>query len=261
MRNSSETHSEPAESRIVAIEAKGLSKNYGSGADSLAVLSELDCTIYCGEIIGIVGVSGVGKTTLLHILGAIDRPTKGTVFHFGQDTFALDDEQRSAFRNKRLGFVFQMHHLLPEFSAIENVMMPCLIAGADHKEAMKSSVRVLDEFGLLHRKDHKAGELSGGESQRVALARAMVKEPEMLMADEPTGNLDPHTGEKVAQLLFDLNERHKTTTVIVTHDLALASRFNRTFGLFDGKLKQMSSHELFDAFASSAGAHRDAPLL
>lgn len=240
----------PAKDNMIAIEAKGLSKTYGIGAECIKVLSELDCVIYHGEIIGIVGVSGVGKTTLLHILGALDRPSKGTVLHFGEDTFALNDDQRSAFRNKRLGFVFQLHHLLPEFSAIENVMMPCLIAGASHKEAMEKAANILEELGLFHRKDSKPGELSGGESQRVALARAMAKEPEILMADEPTGNLDPHTGEKVAQLIFELNKRHKTTTVIVTHDLALASRFHRTFGLFDGKLKQMSSHELFDAITS-----------
>jgi lipoprotein-releasing system ATP-binding protein len=227
-----------------AIRVQGISKTYVRNKVKVDILTNIDCTIYKGEVVGIVGASGVGKTTLLHIIGALDRPTTGNVLHFGKDISALSDEELSRFRNKTLGFVFQFHHLLPEFSAIENVMMPCLIAGMRREDAIKMADAILTEMGIASRRDHRVEELSGGEQQRVALARAMVKQPAILLADEPTGNLDEHTGERVAELIFEMNRRHGTTTVIVTHNLALAARMNRIIGLGEGKARELSSDEL-----------------
>lgn len=230
--------------RPAAIELQGISKTYIRNSVRVETLTNIDCTIGKGELVAIVGASGVGKTTLLHLMGALDRPTSGTVLHFGQDLSTLSDEELSRFRNKTLGFVFQFHHLLPEFTAMENVIMPCLIAAMDRTTAVNMADEILSEMGLAHRRDHRIEELSGGEQQRVALARAMVKRPVILLADEPTGNLDEHTGERIAELIFDMNRRHGTTTVIVTHNLALAARMDRIIGLVEGKAMELSHEEL-----------------
>ncbi len=227
-----------------AIELQGISKTYIHNNVRVETLANIDCTIKKGELVAIVGASGVGKTTLLHLMGALDRPTSGTILHFGQDISALSDEELSRFRNKTLGFVFQFHHLLPEFTAIENIIMPCLIAAMDKTEAMNMADEILSEMGLANRRDHRIEELSGGEQQRVALARAMVKRPVILLADEPTGNLDEHTGGHIAELIFDMNRRHGTTTVIVTHNLTLAARMDRIIGLVKGKTMELSHEEL-----------------
>lgn len=227
-----------------AIELQGISKTYIRNSVRVETLTNINCTIGKGELVAIVGASGVGKTTLLHLMGALDRPTSGAVLHFGRDISKLSDEELSEFRNKTLGFVFQFHHLLPEFTAMENVIMPCLIAAMDKTEAVNMANEILSEMGLVNRRDHRIEELSGGEQQRVALARAMVKRPAILLADEPTGNLDEHTGEHIAELIFDMNRRHGTTTVIVTHNLALAARMDRIIGLVEGKAMEVSHEEL-----------------
>lgn len=227
-----------------AIQLQGVSKTYIRNSVRVDTLTNIDCTISQGELVGIVGASGVGKTTLLHLMGALDRPTSGRILHFGQDMFALSDEELSKFRNQTLGFVFQFHHLLPEFTALENVMMPCLISYMNRAQAARMAYDILEEMGLANRSEHRVEELSGGEQQRVALARAMVKRPAILLADEPTGNLDEHTGERIAELIQDMNRRHGTTTVIVTHNLALAARMDRIIGLAEGKAVEVSHSEL-----------------
>jgi len=198
------------------------------------VLKGVDLTFIHGEGAAIVGASGVGKTTLLHILGTLERPTSGKVLFEGRDIFTLNDIELARFRNREIGFVFQFHHLLPEFNALENVMMPCLIAGFSKKEASLRAEEVLVSVGLKERL-HKPGELSGGEQQRVAVARAVVLEPKILLADEPTGNLDTKTGESVFELLQELNQTKKVTLVVVTHNLRLAQKLNRQIQLIDGK--------------------------
>ena len=231
----------------MAIAIKGLSKTYSTDNGLvLNVLRDLDCDIHAGEVIGIVGASGVGKTTFLHILGTLEPPTSGAVLHFGQDIFSWSDTELSRFRNEQLGFVFQFHYLLPEFTAVENVMMPCLVAEMERKPARDMALEILQELGLEKKAGFKIGQLSGGEQQRIAFARAMVRHPKLLLADEPTGNLDEHTGEKVADLIFSLNERYNTTTVVVTHNLALAIRMKRCLGLVDGKVVELTPAELKD---------------
>lgn len=232
------------QSRKAVLEVKSLKKEYGSSVRPLEVLRNISCTVYKGEIVGIVGASGVGKTTLLHILGTLDRPTAGEIKHFGKDVFTFPDQKLSGFRNQEIGFVFQFHHLLPEFSALENVMMPHLISGTPKSEASRLAEAILYELGLADRLTHKVSLLSGGEQQRVALARAMVKNPRLLLADEPTGNLDEKTGEKVAELLFAVNKRYNTTAVIVTHDLSLARRMDRCLGLMEGKAVELKPEDL-----------------
>ncbi len=228
------------------LEVKGLRKVYQDSAKSIEVLRNISCKVYKGEIVGVVGASGVGKTTLLHILGTLDRPTAGEVKHFGKDVFNYPDQMLSGFRNQEIGFVFQFHHLLPEFTALENVMMPHLISGAARSEALKLAEAMLCELGLEDRLMHRVSLLSGGEQQRVALARAMVKNPRLLLADEPTGNLDEKTGRKVAELLFNVNRRYETTAVIVTHDLSLAKRMDRCLGLMEGKAVELMSDDLHE---------------
>ncbi len=227
-----------------ALEVTGLKKSYSDSAKTIEVLRNISFTVYKGEIVGIVGASGVGKTTLLHILGTLDKPTAGDVQHFGQNVFDYSDQMLSTFRNDEIGFVFQFHHLLPEFSAIENVMMPYLISGMDRAKAKEHSTTLLCELGLGERLEHQVSLLSGGEQQRVALARAMVKRPKLLLADEPTGNLDEKTGEKVADSLFDLNRRYQTTAIIVTHDLSLARKMDRCLGLMEGKAIELMPEDL-----------------
>ncbi len=225
---------------------KGLKKVFSNDWIEVQVLKDVHCQIHSGELVGIVGASGVGKTTFLHILGTLDRPSSGAVFHFGQNVFDWDDRKLSRFRNKEIGFVFQYHHLLPEFTALENVMMPCILSGMSRADARARAQKVLIELGLEHRLSHRPGSMSGGEQQRVALARAMVQEPRILLADEPTGNLDEKTGEKVAELIFSLNHRYGTTVVIVTHDLSLACKMDRCLGLIDGKAIALQKEDLKD---------------
>jgi len=207
-----------------------------SGPEALHVLESIDLDVRKGEMLAIVGASGVGKSTLLHILGALDRPTSGKVFYGDVDVFSMDNGRIARFRNERVGFVFQFHHLLPEFSAIENVMMPALIRRTDRAEAAKAAERILHEVGLGARLHHRPGELSGGEQQRVAVARALILKPDVVLADEPTGNLDTHTGEAVHDLLLSINKQQGITFVIVTHNDKLALRADRVLRMAEGRL-------------------------
>lgn len=220
-------------------QAKGIGKYY-NGNHRLEVLKSLDLDLHTGEMIAIVGASGTGKTTLLHILGALDRPTSGSLLYQGRDVFQLSNQELSALRNRTVGFVFQFHHLLPEFSALENVMMPGLIAGIPHLEIEDKAQDLLARVSLQDRTTHKVGELSGGEQQRVAFARAMVMSPTLLLADEPTGNLDPKTGDKVFGLMLELNASLALTMVMVTHNLKLAAQMDRCLSLTDGKLHEVT---------------------
>ncbi len=217
------------------IRATGLSKAYGDG-HRIDVLVDLDLEVAAGETVAIVGQSGVGKSTLLHILGTLDQPSGGQVLFDGVDIFKLSEREQATFRNREVGFIFQFHHLLPDFSALENVMMPALIRGVSAGEAEGRARAVLERVGLGERLTHKPGELSGGEQQRVAVARAVALSPRAILADEPTGNLDPATGAEVHALLMDLNRDHNITLVIVTHNDDLARLVHRTLRLQNGKL-------------------------
>lgn len=218
------------------IRARDLAKVYRSGDASLVVFEHLDLDVYRGEMLALVGESGAGKSTLLHLLGGLDRPSEGTIHYEGREISRLSDSERADFRNREIGFVWQIHYLLPEFSALENVMMPLLIRGWTHERAAAESRARLEEVGLGARAWHRAGELSGGEQQRVVLARALVGKPSILLADEPTGNLDFRTGEMIFQLLASLHESHRLTSVLVTHNLAFAQRCHRTLNLEKGGL-------------------------
>jgi lipoprotein-releasing system ATP-binding protein len=209
-----------------------------SGPEALHVLNGIDLDIQKGEMLAIVGASGVGKSTFLHILGGLDRPTSGRVLFGDADVFSLDANRLARFRNERVGFVFQFHHLLPEFSALENVMMPALIRRTGRSEAAEAASGMLKEVGLGGRLHHRPGELSGGEQQRVAVARALVLKPDVVLADEPTGNLDMHTGEAVHDLLLSINKQKGTTFVIVTHNDKLAVRAHRVLRMTEGRLIQ-----------------------
>ena len=219
------------------LETHGLEKEFTTGEGSISVLRGLGLTVGRGECIAIVGQSGVGKSTLLHVLGTLDRPTRGTVLFEGEDVFAKSPEELARFRNESLGFVFQFHHLLPEFSAVENVMMPGLLRGIPTGAIEARAESILDEVDLTHRLGHPVGKLSGGERQRVAVARALVLDPPLLLADEPTGNLDPETGERVGDLLLELNRARGTALVIVTHNAVLADRMGRCLVLESGGLR------------------------
>jgi len=218
------------------IQVRGLHKVFKKEGAEIHALKGIDITVQRGEMVVIVGASGAGKTTLLHILGTLDRPSRGEVLYQGEDVFSRTEESLAEFRNREIGFVFQFHHLLPEFNALENTMMPALIQGMDRKEARERAEKILTEVGLKERIWHKPGELSGGEQQRVAVARALVLRPTILLADEPTGNLDSKTGEKIIQLIFSLNESRGITLVIVTHNEVLARRFPRQIYLADGRV-------------------------
>lgn len=220
------------------LSARGLTKTYGSGGKLVEVLRSVDFAVNKGETVAIVGASGVGKSTLLNILGALDRPTSGEVLYKSEPLFRYDDKKLAAFRNRFVGFVFQFHHLLPEFTALENVMLPALIGGGDFKAAADRAKELLSEVGLGKRLSHKPGELSGGEQQRTAIVRAMAQSPEVILADEPTGNLDTRTGEEVFEILLGLNKSQGTTMVIVTHNEKLASRLDRRLKMVDGNLRE-----------------------
>jgi len=222
----------------VAIHALGLEKVFGADPERIELFRDLDLVIRQGERLAIVGASGVGKSTLLHILGTLDRPTSGKVLYGAKDVFQLSDRDRAQFRNRRIGFVFQFHHLLPEFNALENTMMPGLIAGLPKSEIKEKALALLLRLGLEARLRHKAGQLSGGEQQRVAVARALVMQPSVFLADEPSGNLDTRTGRNLHELLVHLNEELGVTMVVVTHNPELASMMHRLLRLADGRLRQ-----------------------
>jgi lipoprotein-releasing system ATP-binding protein len=220
------------------LEAKGVFRSFQTGSVILDVLKGVDLEIYQGEIVALIGPSGSGKSTLLHILGALDRPDKGSVNLDSVKVFSLNDKELAHLRNRTVGFVFQFHHLMPEFSALENVMMPKLIAGEGIKSIENKAIELLDEVGLKDRKDHKPGELSGGEQQRVAVARALINDPKIVIADEPSGNLDRSTAESLHNLILELNRNRNQTFVLATHNLELAQRANRIFKLKDGQVEQ-----------------------
>jgi lipoprotein-releasing system ATP-binding protein len=219
------------------LEVKDLCKTYGDGEQKVEVLKGISLTLNKGETVALLGASGAGKSTLMHIVGALDRPSSGSVTFAGEDLFAKSESQLAVFRNRAIGFVFQFHHLLPEFTALENVMMPALINGMPRPDAVLKARSILEEVGLGHRVAHKPGELSGGEQQRVAVARALVMEPQLLLADEPTGNLDMHTSESIHQLFEDLHDRRGLSLLVVTHNERLAVRTMRQIRMLDGRIQ------------------------
>lgn len=225
------------ETKPFFFEARDIHKEYRNHG-SLQVLSGVNLQLSAREMVAVVGASGTGKTTLLHILGGLDRPTRGKLLYKGEDVLAKTDNELSLFRNRVIGFVFQAHHLLPEFNALENVLLPGLIAGRERTALNRQGRYLLDRVGVLDRASHKVGELSGGEQQRVALARALIMEPAVLLADEPTGNLDPATGQKVFALIRELSVTLSLATVMVTHNLDLARRMDRCLTLKEGRLGQ-----------------------
>ena len=218
------------------LEVRDLYKSYGNGSAKVEVLKGIDLTIAAGDTVALVGPSGAGKSTLLHLMGTIDRPSAGEVLFDGEDIFALADQPLASFRNRSIGFVFQFHHLLPEFSALENVMMPLLIGRTKRSLAEDTARGLLNDVGLSHRITHRPGELSGGEQQRVAIARALVRSPRILLADEPTGNLDMKTSEEVHALLYSIQQQTGISLVIVTHNERLAAGMGRTVRIVDGRI-------------------------
>lgn len=216
--------------------AENVTKVFRSGESDLVVLDHVSFEVAPGERLALVGESGAGKSTLLHLLGGLDRPTSGTIYYKAKDISGLGDSDLADFRNRAVGFVWQIHYLLPEFTALENVMMPLLIRGRSHAEAASASRARLEEVGLGARTGHRAGELSGGEQQRVVLARALVGDPSVLLADEPTGNLDVRTGEMIFDLLTSLHRSHQLTSIFVTHNLSFARRCDRILRLEGGIL-------------------------
>jgi lipoprotein-releasing system ATP-binding protein len=218
------------------IQLHDLSKTFIKDGNRIEVLKELNFNIEQGQSLAILGVSGSGKSTLIHILGALDHPTSGTVLFDDVNVFEWTEKKLADFRNRKIGFVFQFHNLLPEFSCLENTMMPAMIQGLPHREAKERAELILNEVGLSNRLTHKPGELSGGEQQRVAVARALINEPEIILADEPTGNLDTETGKKIEDLLVRFNQTKEITLIVVTHNKSLADRMSQSIGLKDGKI-------------------------
>ncbi len=221
----------------VLLQAANLHKSYGTEENPVQVLRRVNLDITAGEMLAIVGASGSGKTTLLQILGCLDVPDKGELYFAGQDLTTLSENKMAAHRNKNIGFIFQFHYLLPEFSALENVMMPGLIAGLSGRKLEDDAQQLLEQVGLGHRLTHRSGELSGGEQQRVALARALIMQPALLLADEPTGNLDSGSGQQVFDLLTELCRTRKMSVVMVTHNMELAASMDRCLTLKDGQLE------------------------
>jgi lipoprotein-releasing system ATP-binding protein len=216
------------------LEAREIRKTYPSGTQTIHVLKGVNMSVGAGEMVAIMGPSGVGKSTLLHMLGALDRPDSGQVIAAGVDVFGLADAEVAGFRNRTFGFVFQFHHLLPELTALENVMMPCVISGMEMAHAEDRARRLLKEVGLSARVGHLPRQMSGGEQQRVAVARALVMEPQVVLADEPSGNLDPDNAAALHDLIWKLRDSHGRSFVIVTHNIDLAGRADRALKLFDG---------------------------
>jgi len=224
-------HGHPELVRVVQ-----MTKEFTHGTGVLPVLQDVSLTLGRGEMVAIIGASGAGKSTLLHCLGTLDLPTSGQILFDGVDIVQLPPPELARFRNRTIGFVFQFHHLLPEFTALENVAMPAMIARVPQREAKALARTMLDAVGMSHRLGHRPGELSGGEQQRVAIARALVMRPKLLLADEPTGNLDTRTSQEVHRLLFQLNEEHRITMLVVTHNMDLARQMPRTIRMADGRL-------------------------
>ncbi|MCE2451964.1 MAG: ABC transporter ATP-binding protein [Nitrospinae bacterium] len=220
------------------IVTRGLEKSYAMGSGEVMALSGVDLDVGHGEMLAIMGVSGAGKTTLLHILGALDRPTKGEVILEGKSLHERSEVELARLRNQYVGFVFQFHHLLPEFSGLENVMIPGLLRGARKKEVEEQAKDLLSRMGLADRWNHRPGELSGGEQQRVAIARALINNPSVVLADEPTGNLDSSTAETIFELLREINERSGQTILVATHNASMAERMDRVIAVVDGKIAQ-----------------------
>ncbi len=222
------------------IRAEGLAKTYAEGSLHTPVFDGLDISVAAGETVAILGASGAGKSTLLHLLGGLDTPTAGEVYVAGQKMSALSDAARGQLRNRALGFVYQFHHLLPEFTALENVMLPVLLGGAKVDDARTRASTLLESVGLGHRVGHKPGELSGGERQRTAVARALVNKPGCVLGDEPTGNLDEKTAATVFEQMLELNRAERTSLVLVTHDRRLAKRLDRVLELHEGRLREVA---------------------
>lgn len=218
------------------LQVKDVYKSFTLGNQTVEVLNGINLTLHRGEMLAMVGESGAGKSTFLHILGTLDRPTHGTVLYEGQDVFRLSENELAEFRNQRIGFVFQFHHLLPEFTALENTYLPALMQKRPQGEMLEHATTLLSEVGLGHRLHHKPGELSGGEQQRVAVARALIQNPDLVLADEPTGNLDAHTGEAIFELLRSLNQKRGTAFIIVTHNERLSGQADRLIHVVDGKI-------------------------
>jgi lipoprotein-releasing system ATP-binding protein len=228
----------PMSGRLIS--GRDLAKSFRNGDVSIDVLKGIDLDLRAGETVAIVGASGIGKSTLLHILGTLDRPDSGTLLYQGENVLHYDDFKLAEFRNKAVGFVFQFHHLLPEFSALENAMMPALINGFSKLQAGKAAQEILVRVGLQDRLHQRVGKLSGGEQQRVALARALVLRPAILLADEPTGNLDKKNSDQVHQLVLELNQELSMTLVVVTHNLELASYMSRCVTIIEGRLQDVN---------------------
>jgi lipoprotein-releasing system ATP-binding protein len=220
--------------------AEKIRKSFITSNERIDILKDINLSLTPGETLGIIGASGIGKSTLLHILGTIDRPDDGFLWFENENIFVLDDTRLAKFRNQTIGFVFQFHHLLPEFSALENAMMPALINGASSKVGTEAAEKILIRVGLKDRLHHRANELSGGEQQRVALARALILKPRLLLADEPTGNLDQAHGDKVHELLLELNAEIGMTMIIVTHNMDLAALMSRQVTIDNGKLVEIN---------------------
>jgi lipoprotein-releasing system ATP-binding protein len=218
---------------------KNLRKFFITNRHRVEVLKDLSLELRCQDTLSVVGASGTGKSTLLHILGTLDRPSSGQVLFEGQNVFDQTSQEMAGFRNQRIGFVFQFHHLLPEFTALENTMMPVLIAGGSKKEAREKGEEILTQLGLKDRLVHRIGELSGGEQQRVAIARALIRSPQLILADEPTGNLDRKTGEQIIDVFMQLNREKGITFLMVTHNLELSRRFNRKVEIIDGQAMEI----------------------
>ncbi|MEE9120102.1 MAG: ABC transporter ATP-binding protein [Syntrophobacteria bacterium] len=221
------------------LQVKGLYKHFGSGERRVDVLRGIDLTLEGQESIAVVGASGVGKSTLLHILGTLERPSDGEVTYGGVNVFDFHEQQLAAYRNRTIGFVFQFHHLLSEFTALENCMLPALIGRKNKRESKERAEFILDLVGLSHRLQHRVGELSGGEQQRVAVARALVLSPQVLLADEPTGNLDTKSSRNLHELLLSLNQEKKVSLVVVTHNMELAGMMQRQLQMKDGLLNEI----------------------
>ncbi len=235
---------EPMQHGDEVIRAEALAKTYAEGRMRTPVFNGLSLSVTAGETVAIIGASGAGKSTLLHLLGGLDTPTAGEVFVAGQAMSGLSDSQRGKLRNQALGFVYQFHHLLPEFTALENVMMPVLLGGDSVPAASTRARALLESVGLGHRMDHKPGELSGGERQRAAVARALVNRPACVLGDEPTGNLDDKTAATVFELMLELNRAHHTSLVLVTHDRSLARKLDRVLELREGRLHALAHSQV-----------------
>ncbi len=220
------------------VEAQNLHKIYNHSTKELHVLKGIDLKVEKGEVVSILGPSGAGKSTLLHLLGGLDRPTEGRVYLEGVDLYNISDEVRAKIRNEKVGFVFQFYHLLPEFSTLENVFLPGLISGKKKRDLIERALQLLENVGLKDRLKHRPNQLSGGEQQRVAIARALMNEPDLLLCDEPTGNLDSDTGRRICELLWWLNDQRKKTLIIVTHEEIIAKEADRIIHLYDGRIEE-----------------------